>query len=470
MKAHAKQTGPAARPTPHVKPYLRAFYQGNKFCWTAAMAFNILSAVDMLLISWVLGEVLDAAAALDRERIFWLLRLCGIFLPFFIGVGLGEARLKAFFFRRAMKQYKSMAFRKLSGKSISAFSQENTGRYISVLTNDVTTIQTDYLGNTFLIVYQGLQFCLALIMMLRYSPLLTLAVVLLSVLPMVVSLLLGSGLTPREKAVSDQNEKFVSLVKDLLTGFSVIKSFKAEGEVCALFDESNALTEEKQMECRWWRGLLNVTGNYAGAVMQFGVFFVGAFLSIRGDITPGTVLIFVNLCNCILQPISAIPQCLSERRAARGLIEKLAGAVEENTSRSGEKIEPVLRDSIDLQNVTFGYESGKPVLKDLSLTLEAGKKYALVGASGSGKSTLLNLLMGAYDGYEGSISLDGREMKEIDPDSLYDLMSLIGQNVFLFDDTIRRNITMFKDFPDGEVTSAARRAGLSPLLEAKGED
>lgn len=459
-----------SKPAPDIKPYLRAFYRGNKLCWTAAMAFNILSTVEMLLVSWLLGEVMDAAAALDSARILRLLWLCGGFALFFVVTGLGEARLRALFSRRAVEQYKALAFRKLSEKSISAFSQENTGRYISVLTNDVLTIQTDYLGNSFLLVYHGLQFCLALLMMLWYSPLLTLSVVLFSVLPMVVSLLLGRGLTPREKAVSDQNEKFVSQVKDLLSGFSVIKSFKAENEVRALFDESNSLTEEKRMERQWWRGLLNVAGNSAGAIMQFGVFFVGAFLSIRGDITPGTVLIFVNLCNCLLGPIQYIPQYLSQRKAARALIEKLAAAVEENTSRSGAPMEPVLKDSISLRNVTFGYDPEKPVLRDLSLTLNAGKKYALVGASGSGKSTLLNLLMGGYDGYEGSISLDGKELRDIDPDSLYDLMSLMGQSVFLFDDTIRRNITMFRDFPDEQVSSAAKRAGLSPLLEEKGEN
>lgn len=465
-----KKSNAQTKPAPDIKPYLRSFYRGNRLCWAAAMTFNIFSTVEMLLISWLLGEVLDAAAALDSTRILRLLWLCGGFVLFFLVTGLGEARLRALFSRRAVEQYKALAFRKLSEKSISAFSQENTGRYISVLTNDVLTIQTDYLGNSFLLVYHGLQFCLALLMMLWYSPLLTLSVILFSVLPMVVSLLLGRGLTPREKAVSDQNEKFVSQVKDLLSGFSVIKSFKAENEIRDLFDESNSLTEEKRMERQWWRGLLNVAGNSAGAVMQFGVFFVGAFLALRGDITSGTVLIFVNLCNCLLGPIQYIPQYLSQRKAARALIEKLAGAVEENTSRTGEPMEPVLNDSISLRHVTFGYEPEKPVLKDVSLTLNAGKKYALVGASGSGKSTLLNLLMGAYDGYEGSISLDGKELRNIDPDSLYDLMSLMGQNVFLFDDTIRRNITMFRDFPDHQVSSAVKRAGLSPLLEEKGED
>lgn len=182
------------------------------------------------------------------------------------------------------------------------------------------------------------------------------------------------------------------------------------------------------------------------------------------------MLIFVNLANSLIGPIQAVPQCLASRKAAKGLICKLAEVAEENVSRGGDTIEPKMEKAIEFQNVTFGYESEKPALKGLSLRLEAGKKYALVGASGSGKSTLLNLLMGAYDSYEGSLTLDGRELRDLNPDSLYDVMSLIGQNVFLFDDTIRGNITMFREFPEEKVASAVLRSGLGELIDERGED
>ena len=109
------------------------------------------------------------------------------------------------------------------------------------------------------------------------------------------------------------------------------------------------------------------------------------------------------------------------------------------------------------------------MLQNVSMKLEAGKKYALVGASGSGKSTLLNLLMGVYDGYTGSIAIDGKELREVDTDSLYDIMSLIGQNVFLFDDTLYQNITMFRDFPEDKLELAVHRSGLDSLIAEKGE-
>lgn len=455
---------------PAARAYFRAFYRGNRLRCAAAMLLLLLSVPQNLIGSWLLGEVVDVITSGDVEWLKRTLLFTVVFVAAIFCVNTAMYRVKSTFIHKALAQYKSLAFQNLSEKSISAFSRENTGRYISVLTNDVNSVEENYLKRSFQLVYFVLLFFGALGMMFWYSPVLTAATICLSVLPLGASLLMGRELAVREKAVSDKNEGFVSQLKDLLAGFSVIKSFKAEGEARALFDGANRDVEEHKRRRYWWECLLTaVSQNLCSEILQFGIFFLGAFLAIRGDITAGTVLIFVNLCNFVIQPINVVPQYWAGRRAAAGLVKKLARVTEENAGRSGVAIEPVLREAIDLQHVTFGYESGAPVLRDVSLRLEAGKKYALVGASGSGKSTLLNLLMGACDGYEGSIAIDGRELREVDPNSLYDLMSLIGQSVFLFDDTIRRNITMFRDFPEDRLELAVHRAGLDGLIEQRGE-
>ena len=457
------------RPDP-ARPYIRAFYARNRLCFLVTAALYMLQIPAMLIVSWVLGEVIDAVAALDAARLarlLWAAAGVAVFL------GVSEAlyyRSLSGWLGRALRQYKSCAFQKLSEKGISAFARENTGRYLAVLTSDVTVIGSDYLQSLFDLIMLPLNFAATLVFLLTYSPALTGASVALCVLPFLGVTVFGPGLARREKALSDANEGFVGRVKDLLAGFAVIKSFKAEPEAGRIFDgEDRALEHARSRRLRW-RGAMQGAGSSLSVIMQFGMFFIGAYLALRGSITAGTVLIFTNLSHSLIQPVQQIPQLLAQRKAARGLIEKLATVTEENAARRGEPIEPALRDAIELQDVSFAYEPGKPVLQNVSMRLEAGKKYALVGPSGSGKSTLLHLLMGAHDGYTGSLTVDGRQMRAIDPDSLYDLESLIGQSVFLFDDTIRRNITMFRNFPDGAVDSAASRAGLCPLLAERGED
>lgn len=459
-----KESRPAAR------QYFRAFYEHNHLRYILCMLLMLLMTSGALIGSWLLGEILDIITAGDLSR----LGRVGIFTAAFVAayflISVAAYRVRSDFLKRALIQYKDLAFRNLSEKSISAFSRENTGRYISVLTNDVNSIEENYLNRSFLLVYYVLTFVGTMVMMFWYSPLLTVAALLLSVLPLLTSVLMGNELAVREKEVSSRNEGFVSQVKDLLSGFAVIKSFKAEKEAGRLFGEADQALEETRRRRRWWEGLIGaVSGNMCSEILQFGIFFLGAYLAIRGHMTAGTVLIFVNLCNYLIQPIQIVPQYWASRKAAGALVEKLAALAEENASRRGAAIEPALNREIALDNVTFAYEEGKPALRNVSTRFAAGKKYALVGASGSGKSTLLNLLMGSYDSYEGEITVDGQELRGIDPNSLYDLMSLIGQNVFLFDDTIRRNITMFRDFPDELVDSAIKRSGLSEVISQKGE-
>ena len=455
--------------TPAAREYFRAFYENNRLHFAAGMAFTVLSLGVSFFVSWVLGAVMDTITTGDLGRLKTILLFTVGVTALNILLDTGYYGGRALFIHQALGQYKALAFRKLSEKSISAFSQENTGRYLSTLTNDVTTIETDYLENSFDLLMQVLLFLGALAMMCWYSPVMTLLSILLSVPPILLSVLTGDPMAKRAKAVSDKNEGFMAQVKDLLNGFAVIKSFKAEKEVGKLFDSANRAVEDTKRRRRFFEGAVSSLSGSFSLIFQFGIFLVGAYLAIRGDITSGTVIVFVNLSGYLVQSIGSIPRYWANRKAAAALVEKLAEVTDEHAGRSGDPVPPELNEAITLENVTFGYEPEKPVLQDLSMTLEAGKKYALVGASGSGKSTLLNLLMGAYDGYAGSIAIDGKELREVDTDSLYDVMSLIGQNVFLFDDTLYQNITMFRDFPEDKLELAVHRSGLDGLIEQKGE-
>lgn len=452
----------------NIREYTQAFYRGNRLTCAAVVLLTILGTLPNLVCSWILGEVLDVVTTRDLQGLLRMLCLLPAFLLAAFLLESGRIRLKSRFIHGAMARYKALAFSRLSEKSISAFSTENTSRYLSVLNNDIASIEENYLNRSFLLIYYCCSFVGALIMMFWCSWELAAAALLLSALPIAVSLGMGKELTRREKAVSDRNESYMATLKDLLSGFSVIKCFKAEAQAGQLFESSNQAVEKAKERRRWWDGLVASVSDCCGSIFQFGIFLLGAYLAIRGRVTAGTVLIITNLCNFVLVPIQTVPQYWAGRKAAEGLMEKLAKVTAEHAAAQGTPMEPVLREAISFDRVSFGYEPEKPVLRDITLRFEAGKKYAVVGGSGSGKSTLLNLLMGAYGGYTGSVSIDGTELRDVDTDSLYDVMSLIGQNVFLFDDTIANNITMFRQFPPERVAQAAERSGLSQLIQEKG--
>ena len=122
--------------------------------------------------------------------------------------------------------------------------------------------------------------------------------------------------------------------------------------------------------------------------------------------------------------------------------------------------------SIEFKNVSFSYTGDTKALKNINFTIKKGGKYALVGTSGAGKSTILKLLLKQYENYEGEIKLDGIELRRIDKKDLFKIITLLHQNVFIFDGTVKDNITLFNDkYTDEEVIRAAKTAGLGPLLE-----
>ncbi|HIT02785.1 MAG TPA: ABC transporter ATP-binding protein [Candidatus Enterenecus merdae] len=457
-------------PSTDRRAYTRAFYQGNRLNFALALLFTVLSTGAMLYLSWVLGEVTNLMAASDLDELGRTLSVTLISLAGILAVELLTYYYKSRFIHKAMRQYKDLAFSRLSEKSISAFSRETTSRYLSALTNDANSVEENYLNRSLLLIYHGALFVGGMTMMLAMSWQLALAAIVLCLIPIACALAMGGGLARRERAMSDQNERFVAQVKDFLSGFSIIKSFKAEGEVKQLFCATNAETERVKERRRRWEGMLSGATQVCGVLLQMGIFFIGAWLAITGSIQMGTVLVILNLCNCFTAPIQIVPQYWASRKAALALVDKLDQVTRENAGRSGRAIPPVLKQAIALEGVSFGYEEGRPVLQGLSIRFEPGKRYAVVGPSGSGKSTLLSLLMGAYHSYTGSITIDGQQLREVDPDSLYDLMSLIGQNVFLFDDTITRNLTLFRDFPAQQVEDAVQRSGLSALVEQRGAD
>ena len=216
--------------------------------------------------------------------------------------------------------------------------------------------------------------------------------------------------------------------------------------------------------------LIGALGSLAGVTAQLGVFFVGAWLALSGrGITPGVLIVFITLTAYVITPISEFPEQLAAMKAGLALTGKLSAALSANV-RGGGALPARLGQGIELRHVSFGYEPGCEVLHDVTASFRPGECCAVVGASGSGKSTLLRLLMASRADYSGEIRLGGRELREIKSESLYDLVSVIEQDVFVFNASIRDNITMFSPFPEAEVERAIELSGLSALVAERGGD
>lgn len=454
------------------KQLISQFYYKNIPAFTLAIFAAVVGGSLNLILSWIIKQLIDTAAGeANALPLLTLLKISGGFLLLCTLAFLLRYLSFPYYIRRAMCQYKEFALQKLLGKSISSFRDESTATYLSALSNDATSIETDYLEQQFDLLTKILTFVGALALMLWYSPLLTLIAFAITLLPLVASILTGNKLTPVEKRVSTANAKFTAALNECLSGFSVIKSFQAEKEIFNFFLRSNRELEDEKFSKRRLKTLVGMIGALAGIFAQLGVFIAGTWLVLSTHaLTGGTVILFVNLMNFVIDPIATLPGLLASRRAAKGLMGKLAEALEKNPTAEGHRDINELKEGLRLDDLSFAYEEGKDVLHHLSARFEAGKAYAVVGGSGSGKSTLLHLLMAGNTGYQGQIFFDDTELRDLSTSSLYHLISTIQQNVFVFNASIRDNVTMFRDFPQAELDKAIHSAHLDELIDRRGED
>ena len=449
------------------------FHRDNHVFFILALAGSLLSGFLGIGVSWLTGELIDTASGNGRWSIGELLIISLLIAAFFLFASYLTYYAKPRYIRKAMQNYKETLFAKLTEKNIMSFRSESTSTYLSALTNDCISVETNYLDKEFWLIYRIVSFVTSLSMMICYSPMLTLIAVGVTLLPLVVSLLSGKNLSREEVTVSDRNKSFTATVTDCLNGFSIVKAFRAEKPVVDLFSAENTKLENSKFKRTKLQIFINTLAQLSGMIAQVSVFFAGAYLALSGKgITAGTVMIFVNLMNFVVAPVAELPGLLAARKASKALIDKIAKSLEKSSVTGNGSELTTLENGISFKDVSFTYEDGKEVLHDISVDFEAGKSYAIVGASGSGKSTLLNMIMSGMCGaeYNGSIKWDDTDLKEASADSFFDQVSSIDQNVFVFNSSIKDNITMFRDFPEEEVNEVIRRSNLKALIEERGSD
>lgn len=450
------------------KRYLKEIVcQSRKWLVMAGIAMLILSIYN-IVISWLLQTIIDIVSGDSSMTILQVGLIAMITFLIFIAAYVIYRVARPKYLYQALLCYKQKIFCKMIDKNLSSFRKENTSQYLSMYTNDAKMIEMYYFDSVLEMIDLTVSFVGALLLMLWYSPILTVFGLILSVLPIAASLPIANKMAEAERKVSDGNGEFVSIVRDILQGFPVIKSFQAEKEIKKNFFRENERMEHLKYQSRYIEESINLWGTAASVMMRLGIFLIGAWMSVSGyGVTPGIVLVFLQLMNYVISPIERIPSILAKRKAAIGLIEKMLVSVQINQEQMKENKIGMLKKGISLKNVSVSI-GNKNVLHHLNFEFEIGKKYAVVGSSGAGKSTLINTLIGGFSPVQGEVLFDGIDIREIQPESLFQVMALVQQSAFVFRDTIRNNITLFKEFDEEKVKKAADQAGLRELIDKRG--
>lgn len=343
----------------------------------------------------------------------------------------------------------------MTSMSYMTFTQEESGKYVSWLSNDVTQIETNafqniffILGNCATIIFTVIGLCY-----IHYSVLII--ALLFSGVMFLLPKVIGRQMEKKSSEVSKAQEDFVSKSKDYLAGFEVLYSFNLLKNLkLAVAKEAMKLeTTRLQFKKYQYKSMELID---AGRVLcQITMIGLTAALVVLKITTIGVIFPVTEYSGSLFSSISGLINRLMLIRSTKPLFEKY-----EIIQPTSKRRDVDFKKCIELKNVSFGYDDQK-LLSNVNLCFEKGKKYVIVGPSGSGKTTLIKLILNHLPDYEGDILVDDNSIKEVETSHQ---VAYIGQNIHLFSESIYDNITLQQAFPEDQVLKAIEDSSLSEVI------
>ncbi len=394
-------------------------------------------------------------------------------LMYMIGVVIATFLLKNFFGYLAMwfitflrngvlKDIRNALYLKTLDLPISFYSEKKKGDTMSRMTSDVQVIQSSFLSILELIVREPLMILFTIIIMLTISPKLTLFVFIFIPVSGFIISKIGKTLKKKSHQVQEEQGTFLSILEETLSGLKIIKGFNAQSIFNNKFQDSTSRYYKYSNSLLNRQNLASPTSEFLGiAVIGVLLLFGGRMVLIDGTLEPAAFIVYMGLAYNILTPAKAISKASYGVKKGNAAAERVLEILETPstiTDAPNAKEKAGFDNQLSINNISFKYEDDY-VLKNFTLNVKKGETVALVGQSGSGKSTIANLVTRFYDVNEGSITIDGDNVKEITQVSLRGLMGLVTQDSILFNDTIKENLLVGKpDATEDEILEALKIA------------
>ena len=427
------------------------------------MIFNILVPLTNIAFAYSIKIIIDSGMSQNREALTQAILIGAIVIFIYASLNFISLRLRNKLVRQIMSRYKNRVFKSILDRDYREFSKEKSGKFISILTENMKKIEQDYLHQYFNISKNISLMIFSLVAMFIGNWFLTLLVIIASIIPMMISGFIGQKSASLQNSSMIADQKYLAKVKDILAGFLVIKSFNVKEAIGQDYKNESEKLDEIYFIKGKFDVLSNVISQLSGMIVFLVAFGGGMYLVFGGHTTIGSVTAIVQLVNFVVMPLNEIGMGMSKFREGQATLNsfEVKDVIELQTRKTKEYFDDV----ISFSNVDFSYPNAEEkIFNNLSLQIKKGEKIAIVGMSGSGKSTLLNLLLRFYDVTSGYISIDNQDLQAISAESLYNLMTIVQQDVYIFDDTLKANITLSQSFTEDDIKKAVQQSGLESYI------
>lgn len=407
-------------------------------------------------------------AGIDMDKVYEV----GTFLVMLYGISIVLSYLQNFIMatvtQKTTKQLRTDISEKINKLPLKYYDRTTVGDTLSRVTNDVDTIGQTLNQSMGSLVSGSSLLIGSLFMMFKTNVILTFTAIIATVLGFVLMILIVSK---SQKFFQQQQNLLGQInghVEEAFTGHSVIKVYNAQEKVNKEFKEINDKLRNSAWKAQFISGLMMPLMTFIGNFGYVAVCVVGAILAFNDKISFGVIVAFIMYVRYFTQPLAQFAQAAtslqSTSAACTRVFDFLAEEEMEDESNKNLSINKVKGD-VTFDNVKFGYDKDKLIIKDFSVDIKAGQKVAIVGPTGAGKTTLVNLLMKFYDVNSGLIKIDGTPIQSLTRETVHDLFCMVLQDTWLFEGTIRDNIVYNKTgVSEASIVSACKAVGIDHFI------
>ena len=444
---------------------MKIYMKQNKVLLLFTILTSIIASLGYVFMAVLLQKLLDIAVEKNMQQ-FIPMVLFSIFYFVMLGIFLYlQSLLSKRITCKIIKQIRTDVFKGIVSQSMGDFGKRNTADYLSIITNDVKMIEDNFLLPFFEVVQYTVIFISSFVLMIYFYVIVTIVVFVAITLMFLVPSLLGKELEKRQNTLSSQLADFTTKLKDILSGFEIIKSYSMKQYVIQKFDKENSDTIHTKYSVDKLFALNEGLSSFLALMVQIVVLFLSAYFIITERITVGTLLGMVQVSSNLANPLIMIFTNIPKIKSIQPIIEKLTVLSKYELNEVPKKQSATFNSVVSISNLSFAYEKQNRVLDKINLHIEKGKKYVIVGKSGCGKTTLVKLLAGYYTEYSGKILYDNTDLNMMNENDIVQLSSIIHQNIYMFNESVYDNICLHEDYSKESIDKAVKASGLNDVIE-----
>ena len=401
----------------------------------------------------------DVAVMLRAIMAFGLIVVADLTASFFHKISRENLR------KEFLVGFKNDLFAGIMSKSFQEYRKEPPSYYVSMMQRDVKKVSTDYFDSVCGIYRVSISFMVTVLALIRVNPLICLINVVIALLSVLIPKIFERKLRSNSQDASKSASEYQSVISDAFIGFNTIKLYSVISKIRRQVQDRNEKNEEAEcnlLKTNYKVSYMSVICTSAGFALTIIASVVFVFL---GKISIGGVLALSQLIGGILAPFQDVPIFITNLKSIAVVIDKLKKYIEIDEQDPEESAHSITDYSLSIENAMVSFDD-KKVLDGVNITFDQGKKYVIMGESGCGKSTLVKLFIKMSECAGGRVLLGKRDIKNIPDKDLYNVVNYMQQEVFLFDDSIRNNITLYKDYSPEKIQYAIECAGLKDYVES----